>query len=627
MRVARRREDASRKWDVSRLKKAYIYMRQSRAAAKSVLALRVSLLERAFDAMTDGVCVYDANGAITYANAAVHALLSSDLQPVPGYAELSLEERMGRFALRDEDGHLLPHTQWPVHRVLRGEVLSGAGAVEFSINTLSGSVLEISATGAPIRDEEGEIVGGVVVLRDVTGRRLRERHTRDALTALLAMAQALVDPLPLSNLDDALPYDSLSRSSRTSERIIAQRLATLTCTVLGCTRVGIIAIEPETDALRAIAVVGLSPEQERQWWAEQRELERKGARLGDGASPDVLARFRAGEVFIVDMTQPPFSERPNPYGITTNLIAPMHARDVLVGMLSLDYGGAPHVFTKEEMALAGAVAQLSAVVIERERLLRARAVAEAETLALQTANQRMDEFLGIASHELRTPLTTVKANLQLAERRVTRMRDELAAGKSGNEEEHLKVLEEMLTRALTSAERQQRLVEDLLDVSRIQEGKLEMHVMPCDLVALSRENVEEHRISWPQRSISFETTDECGMAEADPDRIGQVLTNYLTNALKYSEESKPVVVAITEVGAMLRVSVRDEGPGIPDAERERVWERFHRVSGVERRSGSGVGLGLGLYISKTIVERHGGEVGVESVPGEGSTFWFTVPRL
>ena len=108
-------------------------------------------------------------------------------------------------------------------------------------------------------------------------------------------------------------------------------------------------------------------------------------------------------------------------------------------------------------------------------------------------------------------------------------------------------------------------------------------------------------------------------------RIGQVVANYLTNALKYSSVDKPVTVSLEMEGPVARVSVQDEGPGLPPVEQERIWERFHRVRGVEVQTGSGIGLGLGLYISKTIITWHGGRVGVDSTPGQGSTFWFTLP--
>ena len=114
----------------------------------------------------------------------------------------------------------------------------------------------------------------------------------------------------------------------------------------------------------------------------------------------------------------------------------------------------------------------------------------------------------------------------------------------------------------------------------------------------------------------------------DADRISQVLRNYLTNALKYSSEEKPVRVSVSKDQENARVSVQDEGTGLFPDEQAKIWERFYRVEGSEVLSKAGsanAGLGLGLYICKAIVEQHHGSVGVESTPGVGSTFWFTLP--
>lgn len=310
----------------------------------------------------------------------------------------------------------------------------------------------------------------------------------------------------------------------------------------------------------------------------------------------------------------------------------------MVGLLALDFedpGRQPHAFTSEEIQIAAAVARLGAVVLERDRLLREREAARAEALALTEANRRMDEFLGIAGHELRTPLTTVKANLQLAERRARqalqatpaeprKRGDERAAG-GGKERGPLEQLLRLLDRAAISVERQERLVQDLLDISRISAGRLEYRMERRDLMALVREAVEEQHVNAPERQITLDAPPEPFAVMADADRIGQVLTNYLTNALKYSAPEQPVHVTVRGQDGQVRVEVRDHGPGLSAAQQRHLFERFHRVAGIEVQSGSGVGLGLGLYISRTIVEQHGGRVGVESAPGEGSTFWFMLP--
>jgi signal transduction histidine kinase len=176
---------------------------------------------------------------------------------------------------------------------------------------------------------------------------------------------------------------------------------------------------------------------------------------------------------------------------------------------------------------------------------------------------------------------------------------------------------------------QNRLIGDLLDISRIQSDRLELHIAPCDLVEIVRQAVEDQRLAWPDRQITL-ALDHCTAEgtlpiEGDAERIGQVVANYLTNALKYSTDGKSVAVSVRCEGKTARVAVRDHGLGLRAAEQKRIWERFYRVAGVNVQSGGGVGLGMGLHICKNLIERHGGRVGVESAVGRGSTFYFTVP--
>lgn len=246
--------------------------------------------------------------------------------------------------------------------------------------------------------------------------------------------------------------------------------------------------------------------------------------------------------------------------------------------------------------------------------------------ALRAANQRMDEFLHTATHELKTPVTAVQATLQLLERRLQRL---LSAPPQSRRaaSEALQSPMQLIARSQQQVRRLTRLVDDLVDAARIQADKLEIRPAPCDLAEIVWEAVTEQRAVRPERAIHLDVAVPEGQplpVEADADRIGQVVTNYLTNALKYSPEESPVEVTLQVEGGVARVSVRDHGPGIPTEEQARVWERGHRVPGIEA-TGEGVGLGLGLHISREIVERHGGQVGVESVVGHGSTFWFNLP--
>jgi signal transduction histidine kinase len=171
-----------------------------------------------------------------------------------------------------------------------------------------------------------------------------------------------------------------------------------------------------------------------------------------------------------------------------------------------------------------------------------------------------------------------------------------------------------------------RLVNDLVDITRIRTGRLDLHLAPADLTPIVHEAVEEQRQVHPDRTLHLECPEEQrAPVMADAYRLGQVVTNYLTNALKYSPADRPVTVGLQVGDQQARVFVRDAGPGLEPAEQEHIWRRFHRARGVEVQSGSGVGLGLGLHISQTIIEQHQGQVGVQSTPGQGSTFWFSLP--
>ncbi len=176
-----------------------------------------------------------------------------------------------------------------------------------------------------------------------------------------------------------------------------------------------------------------------------------------------------------------------------------------------------------------------------------------------------------------------------------------------------------------------RLVDDLVDVTLVQSGEIQLRRDPVNLAGVVRNAVAEQRLAYPGRIITLDIPASAANAVvlADADRIAQVVANYLANALTYSDESQPVAVAVSlEPHAdRVRVSVRDEGGGIASADQPRIWQRFERIEGQRHRSGSHIGLGLGLYIGKTIIERHSGSVGVTSAPGSGSALWFALPLV
>ncbi len=280
--------------------------------------------------------------------------------------------------------------------------------------------------------------------------------------------------------------------------------------------------------------------------------------------------------------------------------------------------------------------------LEQARMRRAREAARANELALRELVRRKDEFLSILSHELRTPLTSLQGYMELMARRLNTRRPHKQEehGERGEQEEEgaerrerdIAMARTLLASSEASLQRITRLADDLVDDARIRDGRLILRLAPCELGAIVRAAAEEQRALEPHRTIRLELpAAQSAPLIADADRLGQVVTNYLTNALKYSKEDQPVEVRLeVEQGVAgesnrARVSVRDEGPGLTLADQAHVFERFPQIEGTAVQSGSGVSLGLGLYISRRIIEEHQGAVGVHSAPGQGATFFFTLP--
>ena len=600
-----------RRWrQIFRKQAPTIFLRQAEREA----AAHARELEAIVEALPDGLLVYNAEGRILRSNTAARQLFG--LEARPEFLTLTLQERAIHYAPLNEQGQPVPLEDLALSRLLRGEALTSDQAAEECLQTPDGHEVAFSITGRPLRDAEGTIIGAVTIARDVTQRRL-EQQTHVTLDALLAMAEALVQA---PGATGATPSSGAPRASSEADPalpVVARRLADLTRRVLGFQYVSIVAVDPTTERLTPITVAGFSPEQEQQWWASWG----RPFRLDERLSPSLAARLRTGKPELIESTQQAHRWH-SLFAEMTSLLVPMHMGDTLVGVLRLEgHRLHPAGTRQQETALTKAVARLGALVLERERLLLERTEARASELALRETQAQMETFLGIAGHELKTPLTSLKLALQLIERRLRRLLQQ-----EPDRAQDLATFQDQVALAEHQAVRLDRLVNDLLDVSRARVDRLDLHPVPADLAALVGEAVLEQRQANPSRLLAFQSPADWRVPIlADADRIEQVVTNYLTNALKYSPEDCPVAVGLDVEEEHVRVWVRDQGPGLLVEEQERIWEPFHRVQGIEVQSGSGVGLGLGLHICRTIIERHQGQVGVESAPGKGSTFWFTLP--
>ena len=263
------------------------------------------------------------------------------------------------------------------------------------------------------------------------------------------------------------------------------------------------------------------------------------------------------------------------------------------------------------------------VFLEEEQLRRERDAARAEERAMRLANERMETFLSTIAHELRTPLTSLVGNVQLMARRLDTV---LRLARNGEEyTDAAGVLRTLIDRCDRSLERMARLVEDVLQETRVRQGRLGLRPKACDLVSVVDQAVAEQMVLNPERCIRWDAEASPVPVLADSSRIQQVVTNYVSNALKFSRANQAVEVRLQTQDRAALVSVHDDGVGIPLALQPHIWERYYQAAGANVQSGSQVGFGIGLFISKAIIEGHCGQVGVESAPGQGTTIWFMLP--
>mgnify|MGYP001617376449 CR=1 FL=1 len=231
--------------------------------------------------------------------------------------------------------------------------------------------------------------------------------------------------------------------------------------------------------------------------------------------------------------------------------------------------------------------------------------------ALQELNAMKDEFLGMAAHDMRNPLGVVRLWGES-------MADGLMGPVSPEQAKALEVIQRNVDGML-------RLINDLLDISKIESGKVELRLAPLDLAQALASYVEGNALLAGKKGIALASEVPPGLpaVKADKDKLGEILNNLISNALKFTKPGGSVLIRATQEGAFVRLEVRDTGQGIAPEDLPRLFRKFSQTR--TRSTAGEKGTGLGLAIVKKLVELHGGEVGVESVHGKGSTFRFTLP--
>ena len=263
-------------------------------------------------------------------------------------------------------------------------------------------------------------------------------------------------------------------------------------------------------------------------------------------------------------------------------------------------------FTADDVHFLQATAHVLATAILRRR--------DEEELArrgqeLEQALRLRDDFLSIASHELKTPITSIKAYAQLLARQVDTATNERA--RRG------------LRTILRQSDQLTALINELLDVTRIESGRLELLRAPVDLTDLLTEVVGQMQLLSDAHPVQLSVAPPPPIVEGDAERLRQVLVNLLENAVKYTPEGGTVDVRLTSADGEATITVHDDGIGIPADQLPHIFDRFYRARNAATPHYTG--LGLGLHISREITLRHGGRITVDSVEGAGSTFALTLP--
>lgn len=286
------------------------------------------------------------------------------------------------------------------------------------------------------------------------------------------------------------------------------------------------------------------------------------------------------------------------------MMVPLVAGERILGVLTFVSCRPDRHYNGADLALAEDLTRRAVLAVDNARLYN----------EAQQALRIRDQFLSIAAHELKTPMTSILGTSQLLLRRAERGRGTIEP----RDMTSLRLL-------ITQTQRLNRLVDSLLNIARLEAGQLTIEKDQVDIVALARRVVEEINMAFDTHTIELHSPEEHLLVSGDELRLEQVLQNLLQNAIKYSPDGGTIQLGLEQEGEQARISVTDQGVGIPSNALPQLFSRFFRAENPEGRRISGIGLGL--YVVKEIVTLHGGKVEVKSTEGQGSTFTVSLPAL
>jgi PAS domain S-box-containing protein len=554
-------------------------------AARAIASAKAEELDAIFNSLSDGAVVFDHHGMISHINAVVRATW--------GLGEKELSERVAHHHAEylTLNGAEMPFDQWPITRILRGEELTGQNLAEITIKTPANDTRTYSVSGTPLRNADGTLRGGIILLRDMSAQILLEHRTQQTLDRLIQLMIALIA--------HELPFQQSIPPN------LAQHITDATCAIIGSEQCAVALRDAQTDTYTIVAATGVT-EMERVRWQE---------RINHGGLPlwfsaEEIARLERGSV-LLDFAN--VSTIPELQGIC---IAPIHSENCLRGLVLVRGYDPFSLGRKNAQILLQALARLTSIVFERDHalnILHAKQELETQYHQIQEASRLKSEFLANMSHELRTPLNAIIGFTEL-----------LLRGYAGA---LLAPQQEFLNDVLTSAKHLLRLLDDVLDLSKVEAGKMVFYPEATFLTQIMQEvHAIVHPLAAKKRlKITIDIDPVIDAVTLDPGKFKQVLYNYLSNAIKFTPDEGQISVQASDAGNnAFRLDVRDSGIGIALQDIERLFVAFQQLDTGTRKKYQGTGLGLAL--SKQIVEAQGGRVGVASVVGQGSTFWALLPR-
>lgn len=516
----------------------------------------------------EGIYAVDVHGRCSFANEAAAEML--------GYPAAELIGRNMHELVHHsrQDGTPYPEAECPLFRAFRaGERVRD---IDEAMWRRDGACFPVSCSSAPLR-HDGEIRGAVVTFSDVT----RQRRAQTAQRLLADTGRVLASSL---DMDDVLDR---------AARVAIPDLADLTLVDL---------VDGEGRVRRVVAAHG-NPgfEQEFQQARSfppdagsdslQAGVLRTGRSLLIGAGdPDwaLLASHGADHEMLVRRS-----------GVRSVMLVPLTVGGRVIGMLTFGATLSRRAYDATDLVLAEEIARRAAVAIDHARLYR----------EAKAASRARDDMIGIVSHDLRNPLHTITLSSDFL----------LEMAPQGEVSEMLRKQLQVIRRSANTAN---KLIADLLDVTRIEAGRLVVKPRPITAVAVLNEVAEDFSPLAREQEVELQfvhpPADLCAIA--DRDRLRQVFSNLVGNALKFTPRGGRITISASEVGEGVRFEVADTGQGIPAEQLARVFDRFWQASRTDGR-----GVGLGLSIARGIVEAHGGQMSVASQWGQGSTFAFTVP--